>query len=91
MSFYIYINNHNSNRATLLCGVPQGSLLGPLLFFYAVFTLAMFVAVKTNSSEPSELLQARLLLNPGTVQLKCEPQVDHKHLNTPHEISCEIS
>ena len=31
-----YVNSHLSNNRTLLCGIPQGTILGPLLFLLCI-------------------------------------------------------
>jgi len=59
-SFYVNIQNSNSSVFQLLCGVPQGSVLDPLLFILYTTPLSTVIS---NSSANHQLYDTQLLLS----------------------------
>ena len=71
-----YVNGHLSNNRTLLCGIPQGTILGPLLFL-------LYINDLPNCIEHS---QARMYADDTNLTFASN-NIDHKNYHLNHDLA----
>ena len=71
---YVQINDHKSSLRSISCGVPQGSVLGPLLFILYINDLA------NCSKENKEKIKIRIFADDTAVYFACSNIADFKKL-----------
>src|SRR6218665_2213151 len=62
-SFTVNVAGHTSNPQTLTCGVPQGSILGPLLFI--LYTVPLSKLISSSSVDHHLLLRLYVFSSGG--------------------------
>ena len=53
---FVSINDYNSNLAGVKCEMPQGSILGPLLFFIYIKSLHVAKSILHHFADDANLL-----------------------------------
>merc|ERR1711874_112311 len=71
---YVKINYHKSSLRSINCGVPQGSVLGPLLFIIYINDLA------NCSKENKEKIKIRIFADDTAMYFACSNISDFKKL-----------